>query len=244
MAIAAPARADESLRLEYAGSILGFRVMRADVAAQFTGARYEGETLFRSAGIVGFFKTSKVEAKVSGLDGGRTLTPTAYEHVETIGKKVRNVDLDYRADDVMVTANPRISSLGEPPTTPALRREALDPVSAILAIAAKGGAYPCDRTVPVFDSKLRYDLRMEFAGVEDVRTRGFKGAAVHCRIFYTPIAGFDPEDLADPQVYATPIHVWLGEVAPGVQAPVRVQVRVAGRIPIDARVDLTGYEAG
>lgn len=82
------------------------------------------------------------------------------------------------------------------PVTDAHMRGVLDPLSAFL-IAAKPGLRPmdakvCDRRLPIYDGKHRYDLQLSQKRVVQVKraNRGdMAGQAVVCKVKYTPIAG-------------------------------------------------------
>lgn len=241
----APAVADdaptEHVTLHYTGSIARLRIMRAEIDATVGADRYDGTILFRSAGLAGFFKTARIEGQGSGARGEAGFAPETYGHVEINGRKRREVSLLWQGDDVTVTATPPFGSPGDPAPTAEQRAEALDPLAMVLQITMAGGEEPCSRIVPVFDSKLRYDLAFEPDGTEeDLRTIGYRGPALRCRAYYRPIAGYDPEDLAEPEVYATPVRIWLAEVSPGIHAPALIYVRFANNIlPFSAKLELT-----
>lgn len=244
----------EHIVLEFVGSFARLPVMRAEVDAHVDTDSYDGALMFRSAGLAGFFKTARIEGEGEGLREGDGFTPESYAHVEVNGRKRREVLLDFEPDDVVVTATPPFGSPGDPAPTAEQRREALDPLAMILSLTMSAGEDPCSRTLPVFDSKLRYDLALEPDGYEeDLRTPGYRGPAIRCRAYYRPIAGYDPEDLAPPEVYATPVQIWLAEVSPGVLAPARLYVRFASAIlPFSVKLELksasvtpeAGLEAG
>jgi hypothetical protein len=243
VAAAFPAAADEDgqhLSLRYSGSFALLRVARAQIEADVSPDRYEGALTFRSAGLAGFFKTARIDAQGQGARDAAGFAPETYAHVEANGRKRREVTLDWEPTDVIVAASPPFGSLGDPAPTPEQKREALDPLAMVLQIAMAGGEEPCSRIVPVFDSKLRYDLAFEPDGVEDdLRTDGYRGPAHRCRAYYRPIAGYDPEDLAEPEVYATPIRLWLAEVAPGVLVPALIYVRFDALIlPFSVKLEL------
>ncbi len=236
----------ERIVLEFVGSFARLPVMRAEVVAQVDAERYAGEVMFRSAGLAGFFKTARIQGAGEGARIGDGFAPETYEHVEVNGRKRREVVFDYQPDDVVVTATPPFGSPGDPAPTAEQRREALDPLAMILSLTMSAGEDPCSRTLPVFDSKLRYDLVLEPDGFDDdLRTPGYRGPAIRCRAYYRPIAGYDPEDLAEPEVYATPIQIWLAEVSPGVLAPARLYVRFASAIlPFSVKLELKSASVG
>ena len=248
--VSAPGRAEPGagsgpssarVALRFVGSIARLRIMTAEVDADLDPTAYAGAVTFQSAGLAGFFKTARIEGRGAGVRMPGGFAPETYTHVEVNGRKRREVDLTFLGEDVSVDATPPFGSFGDPAPTPAQKREALDPLAMVLQVALAGGADPCSRVVPVFDSKLRYDLEFHPDGDEpDLRTRGYRGPAQRCLVYYRPIAGYDPEDLAEDEVYATPIRLWLAEVAPGVTAPALIRARFdAGVLPFGVKLELT-----
>jgi len=122
--------------LTFSGRFAGFRVMRATVDATLEPQRYDASLMFRSAGVIGFFKTARVEAQGSGSRDAQGFHPSAYTHVEITGRKRREVTFTYAPDDVDVAATPRFGSLGDPAPTPAQKREAFDPMAAEIGRAS------------------------------------------------------------------------------------------------------------
>jgi len=234
-------QATDGIRVLYNGYFLGFRVMKADVRATLDGDSYQSEAVFRTAGLAGMFKDSRIEASVNGEVNGHGIEPGHYEHRNLASSKNRLIQIDFTPDDVVPTITPPFGSMGQPPATHDERMGTFDPVSAFLTISLEGGDAPCERTVPVFDSKQRYDLRLEPVAFERIDVRGFDGEGWHCNVYYDPVSGFDPEDLADPEDYARPMQIWLADLGDGRWAPVRVRARVSG-VPVSVeakRVELS-----
>jgi hypothetical protein len=87
------------------------------------------------------------------------------------------------------------------PNTVPLREQhlkgVLDPLSAVMLVS-KAATNPCDRRVPIFDGKERFDLIFSYKGemkVSEQQPSGQPDTAVVCRVRYLPIAGHkaDPE---------------------------------------------------
>jgi Protein of unknown function (DUF3108) len=117
------------------------------------------------------------------------------------------------------------------PITDAHRRGVTDPMTASLYRVA-GNADPlsanaCPRTLSIFDGRMRYDLRLAFKRIDQVRAeRGYQGPAVVCSVSFTPIAGFVPDRPAIRYLAAQhEIEAWLVPVAgTRVLVPFRVSV--------------------
>jgi uncharacterized protein DUF3108 len=52
----------------------------------------------------------------------------------------------------------------------------------------------CHAGTAVFDGRMRYDLKLDFKRMENVKTeKGYRGPAIVCAIYFTPIAGYIPD---------------------------------------------------
>ncbi len=68
----------------------------------------------------------------------------------------------------------------------------VDPLSAILVLSRGPSANPCDRRIPIFDGKERFDLVLSYKGdmrIAEQAPSGQPNIAHVCRIRYVPIAG-------------------------------------------------------
>ena len=225
----------DRLTLSYTGYFLGLPVSRAAFRVEYDDEAYRIESAFKTAGLVGFFKRSQVNSIAVGRFDAGAPQPTAYGHREINGRKVRDVALSFGQDDVTVQVWPPFTTEGVTPVTAAHRAESRDPVSAIFAMMLPGEQPPCGRQIAVFDSKLRYDLTLSAGKGRAIRNRAHGGPGHHCQLRYTPIAGHDPEDLAEPEVYQTPVDAWLANRDDGLTPPLRIKMRLRG---IAIRVEL------
>jgi hypothetical protein len=103
--------------------------------------------------------------------------------------------------------------------TPADRRGVVDPItSALTSVAGIGDPVnpeACNRKIPVFDGRVRYDLQSQFKRMETVKAeKGYKGPAVVCALYFMPISGYVPNRAAIR--YLIELHdaeVWLAPIA-------------------------------
>ncbi len=78
--------------------------------------------------------------------------------------------------------------------TDAHRRGVLDPLSALLVPAAAGSdgltQEACRRTLPVFDGRRRFDIKLAFKRMDKVRAdKGYAGPVLVCSMTFVPVAG-------------------------------------------------------
>jgi hypothetical protein len=170
-------------------------------------------------------------------------------------------ETDKRPDEVRIAmAGGRVREFSaEPPVKPAPdrvplteahRKGVLDPMSATLAIVPGNGDVVspavCDRVVPVFDGRYRFEVSLSFDRIEEVSTKGYSGPALVCNASYKPIAGHRAS--RNPKRYAAPndeIRIWLVPIA-GTRAlvPYRVTIgTVFGTLRVQAVVFNTATTA-
>lgn len=117
------------------------------------------------------------------------------------------------------------------PVTDAHRHGVMDPMTASLAIVPGTGEVNspkvCDRSVAVFDGKMRYDLKLAYKRTEKVKAeKGYSGLAYVCAVKFAPVAGFIPTRSAIKYLTRSEdIEVWLVPIAgTRVMVPFRAQV--------------------
>ena len=69
----------------------------------------------------------------------------------------------------------------------------LDPLSAFMLLSRGPSTNPCERRIPIFDGKERFDLVLSRKGevqVTEQQPSGQPGVAYVCRVRYQPIAGY------------------------------------------------------
>lgn len=227
------------LHIRYNGFFWGLRVMVAELNAVVDQDAYVFDGGFRTAGFANWISDTRLEAGGTGrLDEMGGLMPSTYFHQGYDGRKNRRIEMTYGPEDIDIMVDPPFGDWGDPPATPEERLEALDPLSAWMQVSVHDAEDPCDRRVPVFDSRLRYNLRFEPVGYEDrIRVRGYRGPAHHCLVYYEPVSGFDPEDIEeDADIYEMGIDIWLADLGPGVTPPVRIRGHYgAVRVSVEAK---------
>lgn len=93
-----------------------------------------------------------------------------------------------------LAASPPPPSPDRVPLTGAHRRGIIDPLSALLVPAGSGGdgltPEACQRTLPIFDGRRRFDLKLGFKRLDKVKAdKGYAGPVVVCALTFVPIAG-------------------------------------------------------
>ncbi len=230
---------EQTIRVLYNGYFIGLRVMKASVDADISETGYESEAVFRTAGVAGWFKDTEITATGVGVLTDNLLRPREYVHKNAASKKNRVVRIVSDETSVTPIIEPPFGSMGEPPATPEQRTGSFDWLVMFLNTSLSHSEEPCNRTVPVFDGKQRMDIRFELVKERDIRTRAYRGPGLICHVYYTPVAGFDQEDLGDPEDYARPLKIQLARSDNGTTIPVRIDARMSG---VGIRVEAKSIE--
>jgi hypothetical protein len=225
--------------MEYTGSVYFLQVADITINARMEADSYSSAATFQSAGLLRWFDDTDIQASSVGYRNGHGLEPWRYEHVNRASDKGRVVGIDFPDGTATPDINPPFGSMGEPAASDDERLGALDPITVILNLMLgpidAGDGEVCSGSLPVFDGKARYDLRFENVGLDDVRTRAYRGDAIRCQAYVEPISGYDPGDRPSEDEIARPVNIWLVEMD-GVHIPVRFRAATQiGNISIEAR---------
>jgi hypothetical protein len=222
------------------GSVFGFRVVRANFMGYVGEDGYAAYTDARTSGLGALLKKMEIWAVTRGrvlADGD--LRPLFHVQQNT-DKKNRRVEMNYddATAEIAVDIRPRLGSQGVPPASPEQRYSAYDTVTALLHMTRRGEEV-CSGSVPVFDSKQHYNLRLEPVGQARVKYLGGRKPAIHCHVYYEAVAGYDPEDLPSAEEAATPVDVYF-RYYPEVDmhVPVRFAYKVSGFTAVVKMSDL------
>jgi hypothetical protein len=125
------------------------------------------------------------------------------------------------------------------PLTDEHRRGIMDPMTASLMWVPGSGELlspeACQRTVSIFDGRLRYDLKFAFKRMDTVKAeKGYAGPVVVCAVYVAPIAGHIPSRAAIKYLSKMrDAEVWL---APIMGTRVLVPFRAQGPTPVGEAV--------
>lgn len=220
-----------ALDVRLKGYVFGFPIITARYAGGFNENAYSVRADLTTSGLGALLKKLAIWATTTGFYDDQGLQPL--KHVQqNLDKKNRRVEMNYGKDAVDVKIVPRLGSQGKPPATPAERFAADDTLSAMLNLMMRGHKFtdkPCTGTIPVFDSKQHYNLRLQPAGTKKMRAAGFKGTAVRCLVYYEPVSGFDPEDLPSQEEKSKPIELYLANYPEyGIYIPLKMSYKISG----------------
>jgi hypothetical protein len=137
---------------------------------------------------------------------------------------------DKRSDEVRIlfSGGSVKEFLADPPTTPnpdrvpiteAHRKGVTDPMTAsLMRVPGTGDTFvpeACQRTLAIFDGRMRYDLQLAFKRLDKVKgEKGYQGTVVVCSVYFSPVAGHVPERAAIKYLIAQrDMEIWLAPLA-------------------------------
>jgi hypothetical protein len=215
------AAAQAHLEAEYNATIAGLPIGHGSWVIQIVDDQYTAAATGSTTGLLRIFTGARGTGATRGSFNGEQTVPTSY---------AATIDFDRsKYDDVrMVLAGGNVKDVSvDPPLMPhperipvseADRRGVVDPMSSTINRVGGNGdpvsPQACGRKVPVFDGRVRYDLRSEFKRIEMVKAeRGYQGPVVVCAVYFEPISGYVPSRavikylvaLRDAEVWLAPI---------------------------------------
>ncbi len=217
-----------SVRALYDISFNGFSVGTFEFESQAESESYTLTASARLSMLLGAF-TWNGETRSFGLLGSQLPKPAAFTFDFKSNTRTGSTRLGF-SDGTVINVSQQPPVVTTVPTVP-LRsqhlRDVVDPLSAIMVLS-RGGTGPCDRRIPIFDGKERFDLVFSHKGEMRVAEQSPSGqpAVAHvCRVRYLPIAGHKLDNETSFMASNTGIEVVLRPVpSANVLVPYQVQV--------------------
>jgi len=214
------APAQGRLEAEYVASVAGIPIGRGNWIIEISNDQYTAAASGATTGIIRFFTGAHGTGAAHGIVSGGQPVPSSYGATIIYDRRVDDVRLTLAGGNVTEYAvEPPLPPIPERiPITEADRHGVFDPMTSMLNRVGGNGdpvsPEACNRKVPVFDGRVRYDLHSEFKRMETVKAeRGYEGPAVVCAVYFTPISGYVPDrpaikylvELRDAEVWLAPI---------------------------------------
>lgn len=243
LALATTTAGAETVKARYSVSLVGFHIGEARAEGRIEAANYKIRLSAHLTGVASWVAHIKMALASSGLIRRDTILPTAYATVAASSRAVRTVRMALQAGTVKaVDISPPFEDIeGRVPVTAANKRNVLDPMSALIMAVPRGealvGPAACNRTIPIYDGVVRFDVAMHYVGTRNVTVKGYSGPVSVCAVRYRPVAGHkigsrSTQFMADNR----DIEAWLAPIEPAhIVIPFRVTIRtMAGVAEIQA----------
>ena len=195
-----PTFAQGRLDAQYEATLAGIPVGKGAWVVDIADDQFSASVSGGTAGLLKAFASGSGTGAAQGRVVGGALIATNYVASTTTSKKIESIHI--------VLANGNVKEYGiEPqppvdpdriPVTDAHRRGVYDPMTgAMLRVAGAGDPLTpdaCRTGAAVFDGRMRYDLKLDFKRMDNVKSeKGYRGPVVVCALYFTPIAGYIPD---------------------------------------------------
>jgi uncharacterized protein DUF3108 len=225
--------AQGKLDARYTVTLGGLPVGRGAWVIDITDDHFSAAASGTTAGLMRVFASGQGQSAVRGGVASGQLVPSTYTSSIVTDQKHDEVRMVITSGTVkeFVADPPTVPSPDRVPLTEAHRRGVSDPMTASLMRVPGNGdtlvPQACQRTLSIFDGRMRYDLKLAFKRLDQVKSeKGYQGPTVVCAVYFSPVAGHIPDraalkylmDLRD-------IELWLAPIAgTRVIAPYRVSL--------------------
>jgi hypothetical protein len=194
------ASAQGRLDAHYEATLSGIPVGKGSWTIEIGDDTFSASAQGGSSGLLKAFSGGSGTGASQGRVVNGALQANAYTATTVTSKKSETVRL--------VLANGGVKDFSiepEPPVdadrivvTEAHRKNVLDPMTgSMIRMPGTGDTLSpeaCRTGTGIFDGRLRYDLKLDYKRMENVKAeRGYHGPAVVCAVYFTPVAGYIPD---------------------------------------------------
>jgi hypothetical protein len=186
--------ADE-FRARYTVSLIGFPIGEAVAAGSLGPASYRIDLNAKLTGVAAMVANVKLALAATGALHRGGIAPSTYATTSASSQGSRTVRMSLDAGNVKAVEifPPFEDKEGRVPVTTANKRNILDPATALIMAVPEEqslvGPAACNRTIPVYDGYVRFDVTLHYVGVREVAVDGYSGPVSVCAARYTPVSG-------------------------------------------------------
>ena len=226
------AAAQAKLDAKYTATLAGLPIGKGSWVLDFDEDSYSATMSGGTSGLVKLFAGGQGVSTVRGTwSAGQSVASVYTAEIKT-KRKTDRVDITVEAGKIKdFKVSPPVDDEDDRvPITEAEMRGVTDPLTGSMIHVPAGellspGA--CKRTLPLFDGRYRYNLKLAFKRMETVKaSKGYAGPVVVCSVIFAPVAGFVPSRSAIKYLVAMrDAEVWLAPVqGTRLLVPFRVEV--------------------
>jgi hypothetical protein len=209
------------LEARYEASLAGIPVGKGAWTIDISDDQFSAAASGGTSGLLKAFAGGSGTGQSQGRVVAGTLVPSTYIATTTSSKKSETIRLTVTAGaikDFSIEPEPPVDP-DRIPVTDAHRRNVTDPMTgSLLRVPGTGDLMvpdSCRTASSIFDGRMRYDLKLDYKRTETVRAeKGYRGPALVCAIYFSPIAGYIPDRAAIKYLAAQRnMEVWLVPIA-------------------------------
>lgn len=184
-----------SVRADYDVSFNGFAVGSFQFQAEAERQNYTIAGNANLSFLLGAI-TWKSELRAVGALAKNAMKPAGYAFDVISGSKAISTRMGFEDGKVRSLSNlpPALHAQPIVPLKPQHLHGVVDPMTAMMLLAASDT--PCERRIPIFDGRERFDLVFSRKGETRISEPSSKGGGMGhvCKVRYVPIAGHKAED--------------------------------------------------
>jgi len=228
-----PVRAQGKLEARYAASVGGIPLGKGAWVIEIGESQYTAAASGRVTGVLRAVTSGEGSSAVRGLMNGGHPVPQNYAVHVTSDDKTDEVRMTFNSGTVkeLVAEPPFAPTPDRVPVTEVHRKGVIDPMSAgLMPVGGTGDVLvpeACQRTLPIFDGRQRFDLTLTFKRLDKVSAdKGYQGPVVVCQVTYQPLAGHRPSRYAIKYLMEQrDMEIWLAPIlGTRIVVPYRIQV--------------------
>jgi hypothetical protein len=231
--VADPALAQGRLDARYTVSLAGVPVGKGAWVIDIADTQFTAAASGATAGLLRVFASGQGSGASRGFMVGGNPVPASFAASITSDKKTEEIRMTLGSGDVKEFAiSPQMPVDPERvPVTEAHFHGVTDPMTgSLLRVPGSGnpvGPLACQRTTPIFDGRMRYNLQFAYKRMDQVKAeKGYEGPVVVCSVYFVPVAGYIPHRASIKYLASQrDMEVWLAPVgATRVLVPFRVSI--------------------
>jgi Protein of unknown function (DUF3108) len=197
--LGADAHAQSTLNATYTLSLLGLTIGKGTWTIEIGTDQYSERAEGRISGVASTLIAGEVSGSTRGDLANDRAQPATFDADVKTSAETEKIKMtfdsagvsDLTVDPPFPPAPPKQERV---PVTDADRQGVLDPLSAGLVIISGSDdlltPQACERRIPVFDGRRRFDVTLSFKRKDTVKvTGGYQGPAIVCAIQLVPISG-------------------------------------------------------
>lgn len=215
-----PASAQAKLDAKYTATLAGLPIGKGTWVIDLDDSNYTSTMSGGTSGLVKLFAGGHGVSTVRGVWSGDRSIASVYTSEIKTKHKTDHVDITVEAGRIKdFKVSPPVDD--EPdrvPITEAEKRGVTDPMTGSIFHVPSGellSATACKRTLPLFDGRFRYNLKLTFKRMDTVKAgKGYAGPVLVCSVIFAPVAGFVPDrkaikylvSMRDAEVWLAPLQ--------------------------------------
>ena len=236
----------------YSVHLTGIPIGQGAVILDLNDAGFAAAGTAKFTGLVRMISKGEGSSTVRGSFQANRVISSMFSTQSNSGDRNEKVEINVVngfAKEFSVLPPPKDLDRNRVPITNADRTNVVDPLSAgLMLVSAPGDVLnpeSCNRTLPIFDARFRYDVVLSYLRTEKAaaKTDGYQGPVLVCQARYVPIAGHRTDRPQVQQLASNrDLFVWLAPVA-GTRVLVPIKVSIATGVGTMV-VEATRFRAG